>query len=423
MSNAERRHSSFEFSSFFRHSSLVIWPSVLVALMAVPVTAQPTAIGGVSGSHWVGTWATSAQAIDKPTMPPAPPGLADTTLRQIVRVSIGGKQLRIRFSNAFAAYGNDLTIDSAHVAVSAGGSAIKPETDRAVTFHRRPSVTIPHGALMVSDPVDFDLVPGSDLAVTAHVRGAVREITGHRGARCTSYLQAGEFVSAAKLSAARTAKVWYYFSGVDVLAPKSAAAVVCLGDSITDGHGATDDANRRWPDFLARRLQANQATEAVGVLNEGIGGNGLWRGGIGQTAIVRLERDVLAQPGARWLIVLEGINDLGGGKTSAEELIAAYEQIIFRAHDRGLVVYGATILPCRGSFYFKPALEEARQKINEWIRSSGAFDGVIDFDAATRDPQDPTRLLKASDCGDHLHPNDDGFKRMADAVDLEAFKQ
>jgi lysophospholipase L1-like esterase len=405
--------------AFFGHLCAL----VLIAVTAVRGTAQESTVDRANGSHWVGTWAASAQPIDKSTMPPAPPGLADTTLRQIVRVSIGGKQLRVRFSNAFASFGNDLTVDSAHVAVSAGGSAIRPETDRAVTFHGRPSVTIPHGALMVSDPVDFDLAPGSDLAVTMHVHGAVKEITGHRGARCTSYLQAGNAVAETRLPKAATAKVWYYLSGVDVLAPQMAAAVVCLGDSITDGHGATDDANRRWPDFLARRLQANDTAAALGVLNEGIGGNGLWRGGIGQTAIVRLERDVLAQPGARWLIVLEGINDLGGGKTSADELIAAYEQIIIRAHDCGLLVYGATILPCGGSFYFKPKLEEARQKINKWIRSSGAFDGVIDFDAVTRDPKDPARLLKAVDCGDHLHPSDEGFRRMADAVELKTFKQ
>jgi lysophospholipase L1-like esterase len=409
---------NFQFSIFNSFCALV-----LVSLTARLGVAQPSATGNPEGSHWVGTWAASAQAIDKSTMPPTPPGLAETTLRQIVHVSIGGQQLRVRFSNAFSAFGGDLTIDAVHVAVSAGGSAIKAETDHAVKFQGKPTVTIPYGALMVSDPVSFGLAPGSDLAVTVHLHGAAREITGHRGARCISYLQAGEALTAPNLSGASTAKVWYYLSGVDVLAPPSAAAVVCLGDSITDGHGATDGANRRWPDFLARRLLAGQDTAQVGVLNEGIGGNGLWRGGIGQTAVVRLDRDILAQPGARWLIVLEGINDLGGGKTSADELIAAYRQIIVRGHDRGLLVFGATIMPCGGSFYFKPRLEEHRQRVNEWIRSSGAFDGVIDFDAALRDPQNSARLIKAADCGDHLHPNDEGYRRMAETVDLKIFKK
>jgi lysophospholipase L1-like esterase len=394
---------------------------VFMALMPEVGVAQPLAAGGVDGRHWVGTWATAPLDIDKSTMPPTPPGLADTTLRQIVRVSLGGKPVRVRFSNAFGAYVGDLKIDAAHIAASAGGSAIKPETDRALTFRGERAVTLPRGALMISDPVDFDLSPGSDLAVTIHVRDAAKEITGHRGARCTSYLQSGDAVSAQALPGAAKVKVWYYLSGVDVLAPGTAGALVCLGDSITDGHGATDDANRRWPDFLARRLQANADTALVGMLNEGIGGNGLWRGGIGQTAVARLDRDVLAQSGVRWLIVLEGINDLGGGKTSADDLIAAYQQIVLRAHDRGVLVYGATILPCGGSFYFKPKLEEARQKTNQWIRSSGAFDRVVDFDAATRDPQDPTRLLKTADCGDHLHPNDDGYRRMSDAIDLSRF--
>jgi lysophospholipase L1-like esterase len=398
-----------------------LWTTVFLALAPRLATAQPSVARHVDGNHWVGTWAAAPLDIDSSTMPPTPPGLADTTLRQIVRVSLGGKKVRARFSNAFGAYAGDLTIDAVHIAVSAGGSAIKQETDRALTFRGEHSVTLPRGALMISDPVDFDLAPGSDLAVTIHVRDTAKEVTGHRGARCTSYLQSGDSVSAQALPEAAKVKVWYYVSGVDVLAPAPAGALVCMGDSITDGRGATDDTNRRWPDFLARRLQSNEGTALVGVLNEGIGGNGLWRGGIGQTAVARLDRDVLAQSGVRWLIILEGINDLGGGKTKADDLIAAYQQIILRAHDRGVLVYGATILPCGGSFYFKPKLEEARLKTNQWIRSSGAFDGVVDFDAVTRDPQDPTKLLKAADCGDHLHPNDEGFRRMADAIDLSTF--
>jgi lysophospholipase L1-like esterase len=362
--------------------------------------------------------------MDNPLMSPTPPGMTDTTLRQVVRVSVGGKQLRVRFSNTFGSYdGEGLKINEAHVAVSAGGGAIKPGTSKPLTFRGQPSVTIPRGALIISDPLDFDLAAGSDLAVTVHVNDTANEITGHRSARGkATFLQAGNAVSATDLPQAVTTNVWYYLSGVDVLAPEAAAAVICLGDSITDGKGSTEGANRRWPDYLARRLQANPQTAQVGVLNQGIGGNNVWRGGLGQPALVRVERDVLAQPGARWLIVLEGINDLGGGKTTAEQVILGLEQIILKAKDRGLIVYGTTILPHGGSgSYFTPESEEKRQKVNNWVRNSGAYDAVIDMDAATRDPQDLTRLLQLADSGDHLHPSDEGYRMMANAIDLKLF--
>ncbi len=395
----------------------------LAAVTAKPGRAQPAAVKSIPGDHWVGTWAASAQDVEKQLQPPTPPGLADVTLRQVVRVSIGGPRLRVRFSNAFGAHNDGLKITAARIAVSAGGSAIKPGTDKPLTFDGQPSVMIPAGVLMVSDPVDFDLAPGSDLVVTIHVNSPESGITGHRSARAPyTYVQAGDAVAAPALLRAFSINVWYFLCGVDVLAPESSAAVVCLGDSIADGKGSTEGENRRWPDFLARRLQANPATAGIGVLNEGIGGNALWRGGIGQIALARLERDVLVQPGVRWLIVLEGINDLGGGKTSAAEIIASFEQIILRAHDRGLPVYGATIMPCGGSFYFKPELEEKRQAINQWIRTSHAFDAFIDLDAALRDPAEPNRLLKAADSGDHLHPSDEGHRMIADAIDLRLFE-
>ena len=275
---------------------------------------------------------------------------------------------------------------------------------------------------MISDPVDFDLVPGSDLAVTIHVRETSTRVSGHRSARAkTTCLQAGDALSATSLPQSVSVNVWYFLAGVDVLAPGGAGAVVCLGDSITDGKGSTEGENRRWPDFLARRLQANPGTAGIGVLNEGIGGNCVWRGGIGQPAVARFERDVLAQPNARWLIVLEGINDLGGGRTSAAQLIAGLEQIVLRAKDRGLIVSGATILPCGGSGYFNPELEARRGTVNTWIRTSGAFDAVIDLDAVLRDPGDPARLLKAADSGDHLHLNDEGYRMVGASVDLALF--
>lgn len=370
-------------------------------------------------SRWVGAWASAPQLTEPGNLPPAP-GLADTTLRQIVHVSLGGKQLRVRFSNAYGTA--PLTIHAAHVARSAGGGAIQRESDRALTFSRRSSVTIPPGAPMISDPVDFDLPALSDLAVTIHVKDASREVTGHPGARCTSYLQAGDSVSATSLPAAAKTEHWYYLNGVDVLTTDTAAAVATLGDSLTDGRGSTTNGNGRWPDHLARRLQANKRTAGVGVLNLGVGGNRVLNDGLGPSALARLDHDVLALPGVRWLIVLEGINDLGTRSASAHDLIAAYQQIALRAHARGILVYGGTITPCGGSFYFRPDLEAARQTINRWILG-GNFDAAIDFDRAVRDPKNPTHLLAAADSGDHLHLNDTGYKMLADAVDLRLFSK
>lgn len=320
-------------------------------------------------------------------------------------MSIGGPQLRVRLSNAFADWSDDLTVDS--VSVELDG------TSAPVLFNGNASVTVPYGVLMVSDPVELDFPAGADLVVTMHVADATKRISGHRSAR-------GEYVVLEKGDVSKKSTCWYYLAGVDVLS-SDASAVVCLGDSITDGKGSTEGTNRRWPDLLAERLR-NQS-KPVGVLNQGIGGNCLWRGGIGQTALKRLERDVLSQPGAEWLIVLEGINDLGGGKTTAEELIVSCQQIIARAHDCGLNVAGATILPCGDSFYDKPGMEEKRQVVNEWIRTSGAFDVVLDWDAVVRNPSNPRNLLPEADCGDHLHLSDQGYAMLAEAIDLTLFEK
>ena len=369
--------------------------------------------------RWVGTWAASPQRTEPANMPPAP-GLADATLRQVVHVSLGGRRLRVRFSNAFGA--KPLTILSAQVATPAGGAAIRAESRKPLAFGGRSSVTIPPGAPVVSDPVDFDLAPLSDLAVTVRVKDPTDAVTGHPGARCTSFLQAGDAVAEPDLPRAARTPHWYYLCGVDVDAPDAAAAAVAvLGDSITDGRGSPTDGNGRWTDHLARRLHEGEGTARVGVLNQGLGGNRLLNDGLGPNALARLDRDVLAQPGVRWLIVLEGINDLGTRSATARDLIGAYEQIIRRAHARGIKVYGATILPCEGSSYFNPELEAARQEVNAWVRRSGRFDAVIDFDAATRDPQKPSHLSAAADGGDHLHPGPEGYKIMAGVVDLELF--
>jgi lysophospholipase L1-like esterase len=408
--------------------TLAVW-LMIAALALLAFAGASISSAGDKNDRWVGTWASSPQLGDATNAPPAP-GFADSTLRQIVHVSIGGQQIRVRFSNAFGAA--PLVISSAHVALSAGGGAIKPETDKALTFDGHSSVTIPSGAPMYSDPLDFDLVPLSDLAITIHLTAVPDAVTTHPGSRTTSYLQAGDAVSAAAMPSAAHFEHWYFLNGVDVLSKSSGAAVVTFGDSITDGARTTDNANTRWPDDLARRLQANKKTAGIGVLNEGIGGNRLVHDMTGPNALARFDRDVLSQDGVRWLIVLEGINDLGGRTRAAarneqvptaQDLIAAYEQIILRAHAHHILVFGATILPYEGAGYFTPEGEADRQTINNWIRTSGNFDGVIDLDAATRDAQHPSHLAAAADSGDHLHPADGGYKIMADAIDLKVFKK
>jgi lysophospholipase L1-like esterase len=375
------------------------------------------------GAHWVGTWASSPQLVDSSSMPPAP-GFVDCTLRQVVHLSLGGSQIRVRFSNTFGT--SALTISTAHVAKAVENGSIQPGTDRSLAFQGRPSTTIPPGALIYSDPLDFDARPLSDLAVTIHLQEAPEAVTIHSGARATSYLAKGEEVSAVGLPAPQPAEHWYFLNGVDVLA-KDSSALAVLGDSITDGKNSTTNENRRWTDDLARRLLGNKRTAQVSVLNEGIGGNRLLHDGLGPNGLARLDRDVLAQAGVRWLIVFEGVNDIGTCKeecdpaANAQDIISAYQQIILRAHSKEIRVYGATITPFRRSFYDFPEAERARQTVNHWIRTSGQFDAVIDFDAAMRDPNDPSNLAAGGDSGDHLHPSDAGYKTMADSVNLKLF--
>jgi lysophospholipase L1-like esterase len=400
------------------------------AVAGVLGLALATAGTAGSGPHWVGTWAASPQLTEERNLPPEEPGFADTTLRQVAHISLGGRRLRVRFSNAFGE--TTLTLPSAHIARSTGGSAIDVSTDRALTFHGRTSVTIPAGALMVSDPLDFDLPSLSEVAVTVYLRGAPEGVTGHPGSRTTSYFQAGDAVSAPDLPEAVSVDHWYFVNGIDVEADPAAAVVAVLGDSITDGRGSTTNGNDRWPDNLARRLQAAEGLDHVAVVNHGIGGNRLLRDGLGPSALARLDRDIVAQPGVRWLIVLEGINDIGTRAGLKEEgpsadvagdIIAAYEQIVVRAHTHGIRVYGATLLPFGGhGGYDTPEGEADRQRVNEWIRTDGRFDAVIDFDALTRDPARPSRLKEAVDGGDHLHPSAAGYRIMADAIDLDLFR-
>jgi lysophospholipase L1-like esterase len=394
----------------------------LFLFAAISSRAQQTTGPSSETFHWVGTWVCAPQLTEPKNLPPAP-GLTSNTLRQVVHVSLGGKKLRVKFSNAFG--NSPVEMSSAHIALSAGGSAINKSTDQPLTFSGNNSVTIPAGEMVSSDALDFDLPALADMAVTIHFGETSPDVTGHPGSRETSYLQTGDLADAADLPSAAKTQHWYILTGIDVVGDNSGAAVVTLGDSITDGRGSTTDGNNRWPDDLAARLQADPGLKNIAVLNQGIGGNCVLRGGLGPTALSRFQRDVLDQSSARWLIVLEGVNDIGGSRGTnspvAQDLIAAFQKIIQQAHAAHLRVFGATILPFGGSFYDSPAHEAARQAVNNWIRTGGEFDAVIDFDATTRDPDKPTHLLPSADSGDHLHPSVKGYEMMAQSIDLKLF--
>jgi lysophospholipase L1-like esterase len=395
------------------------------------ILAAATASAQVAMQTWTGSWAASQQ-LPEPQNSLAPDDLRDATLRQIVHLSVGGSAIRIHLSNAFGT--QPLHLASVHVArpVSAASAKIDPASDRAVTFSGSPDVIIPAGAEYLSDPLAFPVLPLSDLVVSIHLDDAPASQTGHPGSRATSYLAHGDAVAAADLVDAKKFDHWYQLAGVDVAG--GFGTVVALGDSITDGHGATTNGNDRWTDVLAQRLQANDATRGIGVLNQGIGGNHLLTDGLGPNVLARFDRDVLAQTGVRWVIVLEGVNDLGGLTRLSDppqeahtafvrRLLASYEQIIVRAHDAHLRVIGATILPYTDSdYYHPPASNEAdRQTINAWIRAAGHFDAVVDFDKALADPARPNHLNPAYDSGDHLHPSAAGYRAMGELVPLALF--
>ena len=376
---------------------------------------------GNTASKWVGTWSTAPQLVETGNNPPSP-GLSNNTLRQIVHVSIGGDSLRVRFSNEFSK--SPVTLNSVHIAVSHGNGTIDTTTDKTLYFNGKPDITMAPGIAITSDPFPFDLQPLTDVAITMYFGSTSPDVTGHPGSRTTSYLLTGNEVSRADFSGAVKTDHWYVINTLDVLAPEPASAVAVLGNSITDGRGSGTNKQNRWPDELARRLQENPGTRQVAVLNEGIGGNCVLRACLGPSAVSRFERDVLNQHGVKWVIILEGINDIGGAFGSqgsaqvAQDLIAAFGQMIDIAHARGLLVYGATLLPFGGSSYDSPDHQKAWQTVNDWIRNSGRFDGVVDLDSALHDPANPAKLLPNADTGDHLHPNETGHRMMAQAVDL-----
>ena len=389
------------------------------------------------GETWIGAWTTSL--VGRPLVVPAPAGAApavplpavrNQTLRQIVRTSVGGRRVRVVLSNAFGTV--PLQIGGAHVALREKDSAISSPSGRRLTFSERASFTIPAGAVIVSDPVDLVVAPLAELAIDIFVPGELASdaspLTMHNGAFQTNYISpAGNHAGMAALPVETTTGAWFVIARVEVVAESPGAVVVAVGDSITDGTRSTADTNNRWPDHLARRLAA-QRGPAVAVLNAGIAGNRLLSEGAAQAGVnvlARFDRDVLLQPGVTHVVVMEGINDIGNARQnptpSAEDLIAAHRQLIARARARGLRIYGATLTPFEGAAYWTPEGEAKRQALNQWIRTSKQYDGVIDFDAVVRDPQQPTKFLPQYDSGDHLHPGDAGYKAMGDAVDLALF--
>ncbi len=413
------------------------WAALLLALLVLvpfPATATPRGIGS-----WVGAWGTS------PTTVPASDttSFEDQTLRQVVHLSVGGSTLRVRLSNEFGT--EPLVVGEARVARRSGtGSAIEPRTDRRLTFGGRASVTVAAGTPLLSDPVVLPVAADSDLVVSIYLPQRTAGRTVHAFPYQDGWVAAGNVTSSADITPTGALGKWHFLTGVSVAG--RGEAVVALGDSITDGAETTRNTNRRWPDQLARRFQQDRGLRHLGVVNQGISGNRLlhdpnppagtpaegFAAHFGQAALRRFDRDVLAQPGVGHVVVLLGVNDLGQAgsiappseKVTAEDVIGGHRQLIARAHAQGVRIYGGTILPFKGDTFgfYSPENEAARQQVNQWIRTSGEYDGVIDFDRAMRDPADAERLRPAYDSGDHLHPNDAGMAAMAEAVPLRLFR-
>lgn len=385
------------------------------------------------GEHWVTAWTTanmqalpSRLAIGQPTSASqqALTGFNNQTVRMTVPLTVGGRRLKVRFSNASGA--TPLTFGAVHISMPSNAAG-----DHALTFGGKPGITIPPGAMALSDGVDVNISSGLDLTVSVYVPGITGPPTVHGVGLHTTYIsKQGDATAAPTLDGAATTQSWYWLSSVDVLASADTAAIVALGDSITDGARSTPDTDSSWPSQLSKRLRANAATAHIAVLNQGISGNRVLRDNTGVNALARFDEDVLSPAGVKWLVVMEGINDIGRGlgptpnpgeAVTADDLTGAYRQIIERAHLHGLKVIGATLTPYQGAAYYSDKGEIVRSQVNDWIRSSGAFDAVLDFDAVTRDPQSPKQMRKEFDSGDHLHPGDAGYKAMADSIDLSIF--
>lgn len=410
------------------------WISGMVfAAGAFAAAAEVAAKDKTAEGHWVASWGT-AMMVPEPHNELAAELWREASLRQIVHLSLGGARLRVRVSNAFGT--TPLFLEGASVALAKAPG--RPDIDggsaRALTFGGRAGVMIPAGAEYYSDPVALEHKAGADLAVSMYFKGEPARQTGHPGSRANSFVTRGNRLMDAAWPEAAKVEHWYMLADVEVQAPPSVGAVVAIGDSITDGNGSTTDGNDRWPDLLAARF--GREGQAMGVLNAGIGGGRMLRDGLGPNLASRFDRDVIARSGVTHAIVMIGVNDLGGQhrngddtrdnrKKILDDLMMAHRQLVERAHAQGICVIGGTISPYMGSDYYRPNVdnEADRQAVNDWIRNSGVFDGVADFDAALRDPAQPQRLLKERDKGDGLHPSPAGFRAMADAVPLAALRQ
>ena len=410
-----------------RHVTWIVFLNLLILVLGCKSsqTAVAAETQKASTQNWVGTWATAQMLVEPYNMPP-PPGLTDNTLRQIIRVSIGGKQLRLRFSNIFS--DQPTVLKSVTVANVIDAPSIDAGSQKTLTFKGNIGITMHTQEEVFSDAFDFALQPGQLLAITIHYGAASKRTSGHPGSRTTSYILEGDNLNNISFAGAVKTDHWYSIMGVDVIAPKKWASIVCLGNSITDGRSSGTNKQNRWTDILSTRLLANKNTEHIGVLNLGIGGNCVVRGGLGPTALNRFDRDVLSQTGTKWLILLEGVNDIGGITTVedvpviAQEIIDAYKVMIDKAHAKEIKVYGCTILPFEKSFYDAPYRQEARDIVNAWIRTNSGFDAVIDFDKVMASEPGSKTILSNMHDGDFLHPNELGYKRMGETIDLDLFK-
>jgi lysophospholipase L1-like esterase len=393
--------------------------TAFVVFHSADISAQGT-------KKWVGSWSTAPQLVETANMPPSP-GLTNNSLRQIVRVSIGGDTLRIKFSNDFST--SAVKINAASIAVPTSGGSVNASTMKELKFSGNKAVTMDANSSVYSDPVAFNLTPGTNLAITIYFGQTSTTVTGHPGSRTTSYIIAGDKTASADLSGAVKTEHWYVINTIDVFTSNTAAAIAILGNSITDGRGSTTDSQNRWPDILSGRLLKNAATQQIGVLNLGVGGNCVLSGGLGQPGVNRYQRDILNQSGVRWVIIFIGVNDIGTVKNAsaatsvASDLIAAYKKFITDAKAKNMMVYGATIMPFNGNDYYNQYSESCRKTVNAWIRTGGSYDSIIDFDKVTRGTSDTTKLGIASYQNDGLHPDAAGYVKMGEAISLKMFSQ
>lgn len=401
--------------------------SAILLLAALASVAAQSPAAKSAPVPWVGTWATSPFDGDPWN---GVPTLVDSTLREIVHTSIAGKALRVRFTNEFGA--EPLRIGGATIALSTAVSGIDTASLHALTFGGAPSIVIPPGAEVLTDPVAMATPAFTNLAISLYLPlQQVSDVTVHSSAQQDNFIATGNHVREASLASSVVVPSWYFLKGIDVEpASAHAAAVVAFGDSITDGALSTENANHRWPDYLATRLQGNPPTANLAVLDEGIGGNCILIHCVAPNSLARFDRDVLSQAGVKYVILLEGINDIGrlhepnqpDYKLTTEDLEQGLAQLVARAHEHGIKVIGATLTPYKGAGYFTETGEQIRQAVNHWILTSGVFDGTVDFDKATGDPANPLMFGAQFDSGDHLHPKDAGYAAMAGAIDLTLFQ-